>query len=243
MQKRTDALILAAGLGARMLPLTEKYAKPLVPVRGTTMIETVIGALNEQNVSRIFVVVGYKKEQFEFLTSKYQNVRLIENKEYREKNNVSSVMAAADLLGDNDCFVCEADLFISDPSVLSGMGNRSCYFGRYVKGRSADWVFVINDGRITEIRKGGDDLYNMTGVSFWTKRDLRILLDAVRRAYGRPGHENLFWDEVANTELEMIRLSVHPVDPDQMAEIDTVAELEEFIRRTEGPELKQDHKE
>jgi len=234
MNDGADALILAAGLGTRMLPLTEKYAKPLVPVCGTTMIETVIDALNEQNVSRIIIVVGYKKEQFTFLTEKYQNVELVENKEYAEKNNLHSVVVAADMLGERDCFICEADLFIRDRSVLSGMGEKSCYFGRYVEGRSDDWVFEMNGGRITEIRKGGNDLYNMVGVSFWCKRDLRILLDAVRDVCKGQGHEDLFWDEVVNMKLKNIHLSVRPVTSEQMTEIDSVAELEDFIKGNKG---------
>jgi CTP:phosphocholine cytidylyltransferase-like protein len=237
MRKGTDALILAAGMGKRMLPLTERYAKPLVPVCGTTMIETVIDAHSEQDVSRIIIVVGYKKEQFEFLTGKYQNVVLIENKEYERKNNVSSIAAAADLLGERDCFICEADLFISDPGIFSDVGERSCYFGKPAEADEQDWIFDVRDGRSIEIRigramrrTGGDSVYKMTGGAFWRNTDLRILIDTIRETCERPGHENLFWDEVVNAKLDVLRLSIRPVSSEQMVEIDTVAELEKFIK-------------
>lgn len=232
METKKDALIMAAGMGTRMLPLTRETAKPLVAVRGTTMIETVINALlKKANISKIFIVVGYKKEQFEFLTKKYPNIVLIENKEYQQKNNISSVMATRDFVGGNDCFVCEADLFISDDCIFSGV-SESCYFGKFVEGYSDDWVFETNDYKISRVKKGGESLYNMVGVSFWKKQDLRTLMTAIRETYKKSGHENLYWDEVVDANLGKIKLSIKPVRPEQIIEIDTVAELEEFIKKT-----------
>ena len=59
------AIIMAAGIGKRMQPLTLEVPKPLVRVRGERMIDTVVRALRENGITEIHVVVGYKKEQFE----------------------------------------------------------------------------------------------------------------------------------------------------------------------------------
>ena len=133
------AILMAAGLGSRMAPLTQKVPKPLVKAYGRSMIETVINGL-ENNVEHIYVVVGYLGDQFSFLTKTYPNVTLIENTEYKEKNNISSIYAASDVMKTNDCFICEADLFVSDPSIFSAKLDRSCYYGKMVKGYSDDWI-------------------------------------------------------------------------------------------------------
>ena len=58
------AILMAAGLGSRMKPLTDTVAKPLVRVNGVPLIETVIAALEKRGVSDIYVVTGYRAEQF-----------------------------------------------------------------------------------------------------------------------------------------------------------------------------------
>ncbi|MBP5788061.1 MAG: NTP transferase domain-containing protein, partial [Kiritimatiellae bacterium] len=73
------AILMAAGLGARMRPLTDAIAKPLVPVRGVPLIETVLAALEKRGVSEIYAVVGYKKEQFPALLPRHPRLRLVEN--------------------------------------------------------------------------------------------------------------------------------------------------------------------
>ena len=98
MCKVERAIILAAGFGTRLLPLTEVTPKPLIDVNGKIIIERMIEALKENGIDEINIVVGYKKEKFEYLKDKYSNIRFIENQYYSTSNNISSIYVARELL-------------------------------------------------------------------------------------------------------------------------------------------------
>ncbi len=222
------AILMAAGLGQRMRPLTDKMPKPLVPVHGKPMIETVIDGLRGRGVNRFIVVTGYLAEQFGYLEDKYENLTVIKNEYFMTVNNISSIYAASDILvdTDSDVFICEADLYVSDRTIFDAKLTRSCYYGRMVKGHSDDWLFEQDEnGRITRVGKGGDDLYNMVGIAYFTRDDARCLGRCIKDAWGKEGYEDLFWDDVVDRNLDKLDLTVHPVNEGQLVEIDTVEEL------------------
>ena len=104
--------------------------------------------------------------------------------------------------------------------------DRSCYFGKMVEGYSDDWVFEQDRaGRITRVGKQGRDVYNMVGISFFKKEDAKILNEAMMEAYGKPGYEDLFWDDVVNANLNKLNLTVHPIEENEITEIDSCDEL------------------
>ncbi len=190
------------------------------------MIETVIRALEKRGVSQIYVVVGYLGDQFGYLTEKHDNITIVRNQYYEKINNISSIHAVTDVMRGNNVFICEADLYIPDPGVLDACLTQSCYFGRMVQGHSDDWVFDQDDsGRITRIGKGGDSVYNMCGISYFLAKDATTIADAIDDTWGKPGYEELFWDEVVHSVLDKADLTVHPIENGDIVEIDTVDEL------------------
>ena len=68
------AIIMAAGIGQRLRPVTLTTPKPLVTVNGVCMIDTIIAALHENEIHEIYVVVGYLKEQFYEWAKKYNGI-------------------------------------------------------------------------------------------------------------------------------------------------------------------------
>ena len=222
------AILMAAGMGARMKPLTDTIAKPLVKVCGVSLIETVIHALERRRVDDIYVVIGYKAEQFEILRERYPKIQLVYNVDYETKNNINSIAVVAEKMAEANCFVCEADLFVSNAEVLCGEIPMSGYFGKMVNGFSNDWVFETDSkGLITRVGKGGTDCFNMVGISYFKQPDASKIAKAILEEVKRPENANLFWDEVVDRLVKqgMLNLMVHQVSTSDVVECDTIDEL------------------
>ena len=221
------AILMAAGMGTRLRPYTADTPKPLLKVGGIALIETVIRALHKRGVKEIFIVTGYLGDQFRVLQEKYEGITILKNTVFETVNNISSVYVARDVLKKGACFICEADLLVTDENLLCADLKDSCYFGRFEKGFSDDWIFEQDaNGIITRVGKNGTDVYNMAGISYWTAEEAKHLADCIEAEYGRPGYEELFWDDVVNMHISEFALTVHPVTRDQITEIDTVEEYE-----------------
>lgn len=222
------AILMAAGMGTRMRPLTERVPKPLIRVFGKPMIETVIDGLLTRPVDEIYVVTGYLGDQFGYLAEKYPQVRLIANTDYLNKNNISSIYAAREVLDKGNCFICESDLYVADNSIFRKELKKSCYYGRMQEGDSLDWVFELQNERIVRVGKGGCDTYNMVGVAYFKHHEAQILKAEIEKAYLSEENSQLFWDDIVDRNLDKLYLTVEPVAEGQLVEIDTVEELLEI---------------
>ncbi len=130
------------------------------------------------------------------------------------------------MLGKANTFICEGDLLIKDFSLFEIPVEHSFYMGKWVNGPSHDWSFRLENGRMTKITTGGEDVFNMAGISYWTKEDALAIKEGVLTAYTHPEHESLYWDQVVDTILDKIHVMVYPVTDEQLVEIDTVKELQ-----------------
>lgn len=106
MIKVDNAIIMAAGMSTRFVPLSIDKPKALIKVKNEVLIERMIKQLREKNIQEIIIVTGYKSETLEYLKEKF-NVILIHNPEYNTRNNHASLYYAQDYL--KNSYICSAD--------------------------------------------------------------------------------------------------------------------------------------
>ena len=136
-----DVIILGAGVGSRLRPLTDAIPKLLVEVSGKTILGRALEVLLPSNeVRSITIVVGYRGDQIESavrdLSSK---IKIVRNHSYEQTNNMHSLyLALATLDMKHDVVIMNGDC-VYDPAVL----------GEAIEGSGdaifADSAYPVND--------------------------------------------------------------------------------------------------
>jgi choline kinase len=107
-----QAIILAAGYGKRLRPLTDRIPKCLVPVKGKPLLVRSLELLDARNIHNVLLVVGHMKEKvYSAIGHQFGRIRIsyVENDIYDKTNNVYSLWLARDRLLD-DVLLLECDL-------------------------------------------------------------------------------------------------------------------------------------
>lgn len=217
------AIIMAAGFGSRMVPITLNTPKPLVRVNGKQIIETLLDAINLAEIEEVYLVRGYLWEQFDALKYKYPNIKFILNEHYSEANNISSALLASQYI--QDAYVMEADLLIGNPEVVRKYEYKTNYLGRYCE-HTDDWCFKTDSGIITELNVVGDNCYHMYGISYWTQQDGNKLKGCIEKVYNMSDGKQKYWDEVSlRICKDEFEVAIRPCFGDDVIEIDTLEEL------------------
>lgn len=217
------AVILAAGFGSRMIPLTFNTPKPLIRVKGRMMIESLLDAIEEAGIPEVVLVRGYLWEMFDSLLHKYPNIKFVQNPLFNEANNISSAYVVKDLLANS--YVCEADLLVGNPGLIRKYEYETNYLGKYVE-YTDDWCFKVKGGKIRELIVGGTDCYHMYGISYWNTKDGRKMAEDIEAAYKMPGGKERYWDEVSMRIFKKnYSIAVRPCYEGDIIEIDTFNEL------------------
>ncbi len=108
-----DAIILAAGEGTRLRPLTSTRPKPMLPVAGKPILKWDLEALRENRVKKAIIIVGYKKEAItDYFGNSFKGME-IEYITQREQLGTGHAVSMAEKSVDGKFLVMNGDLLVS----------------------------------------------------------------------------------------------------------------------------------
>lgn len=225
MHKVERAIIMAAGIGKRMQPVTLYTPKPMVKVNGVRMIDTVIRGLHQNGIYEIYVVVGHLKDQFRKLEKEYEGVQLIENPYYAVCNNISSLYVARDHI--ENAIILDGDQIIYNPEILTPEFERSGYNCVWTDKETDEWLLTVRNGIVEECsRTGGKNGWQLYSVSRWTSEDGKKLKRHLEMEFEQKKNTQIYWDDVALfCYPEEYQLGIRKMNREDIIEIDNLNEL------------------
>lgn len=226
MSKVKRAIILAAGKGNRLKPITENIPKPLISVNGVRFIDTIIKGLMNNKINEIYVVVGYMKEKFEIIKEEYPNVTLIENPYYDVCNNISSLFVVRDKL--ENSIILDADQYILNSEILFTDFEKSGYNCKWITEYENDWILTVDSNKkVTDCNRNGGSLgWRLYSVSRWTKDDGLKLKKLIEEEFINKNNTQIYWDDVVMfCYPDEFDLTIYEMNSDDIYEIDTLEDL------------------
>jgi len=108
-----NAIILNAGKGTRLLPLTEKNPKALIDVNGLTILDRQLRLLCKKGIN-VIIVTGYLSEQIEKVAKKYNKVEIVENEDYATTDNTYSLLLGFAKLKSDKVLIIDGDVVFEE---------------------------------------------------------------------------------------------------------------------------------
>lgn len=219
-----NAIIVAAGFGSRLRPLTYSTPKPLIEVFNKPIIEKNIEFLLEKGIKDIYIIVGYLREKFEYLKNKYPEIKLIYNNKYGDYNNIYSLYLVKDYL--ENSYIFEGDIYLRE-NLFQVEEKQSCAYCKKILNKNNEWQMIVDDENyVKKIEIGGENNYIISGPRFLKKED-SIKLKNLLEVYCKDEEKKkyLFWDDVLKENIDQFKIKVKEVSSNDIYEIDTLEDL------------------
>ena len=227
------AILLAAGMGTRLRPITLNTPKSLISINNKPLIERQIEFLQAKGVEEIVIVTGYLNEKFDYLMNKY-NVKLIYNDKYDKYNNIYSMFLVKEYL--DDSYVIDADNFLTTNFIIEKPA-KSMYFSAFKKDVENEWKIIFDETNKVidiEIMDGKCSGYILSGVSYWSKEDAKIIRKELEnKITDNNSFTNYYWDDIVRENIYKLDVHINKINEDDIFEIDCLMDLENVKRKFE----------
>lgn len=221
------AILLAAGMGTRLRPLTLTTPKSLVEVNRKPILEKQIEFLNEIGIYEIVVVTGYLKEKFEYLKEKY-GVKLIHNDKFDIYNNIYTMYLVREYLGNS--YVIDADVYLHK-NIFDKKIDESTYFSGYKTGFKNEWKLIYDENcKVINIDVSDGEGHILSGISYWSKEDATIIVSELEKCIENENFKNLYWDDIVKENLNKLNVYIRKIGSEDSFEIDSIEDLENLNR-------------
>lgn len=224
--KVKNAIILAAGLSSRFVPLSYEKPKGLAMVHNEVMIERLIKQLKESGVDEVVVVLGYMMDKFIYLKDKY-NVKIVINNDYKERNTHSSLFAARDYL--NNSYICCADNYYPI-NPFNSHEYHSYTSSLYVEGveKGERGIFTDRQGLIVDTRRPAENQYVMLGFQYFDEEFCKNFIPILEEYYHREDTTQMYWEQIYAQNVNVLKLYEKKFEWKDILEFDTVNELSKY---------------
>lgn len=225
--KVDNAIIMAAGRSRRCMPLSNYLPKGLFEIKGDTMVERQIKQLNDAGIKEIVLVVGYLKEKYYEMAKKYKNLIVIDNTEWEEKNNMSSLYAAKDYL--KNSYICCSDNWFAH-NVYREYVYDSYYGCLYSDEFCNEYCVKSLDDRgyMTSVKKGGEKSWYTIGEAFFSKSFSEKFVDLMVKEYYDPDMKYMLWDDFQIKHISELLMKIKRYDDAECKEFDTTEDIVQF---------------
>lgn len=213
------AVILAAGFGMRMVPINTETPKGLLQVHGERLIDRLIRQLHQALIRDIRVVVGFLKEQYEYLIDEF-GVELVVNPDYARKNNLHSVDRVRSAL--SDCYVVPCDLYCTENPFRTHE-----FYSWYMVSEAPAPDSTVRVNRKQALIPVSENGNRMIGICYLTADDGRKVSEKVHALCRDSRMDGAFWEEALYAEGKMLP-AARVVPEGQVVEINTYEQLREL---------------
>lgn len=223
---KKNAVIMAAGMSSRFVPLSYEKPKSLIKIKDEILIERQIKQLKEAGINDIILVTGYKAEMFSYL--KNFGVRLIHNKDYYRYNNLSSLICAKEYI--KNTFICSSDNYFSENIFLENW-DRASYSAIFSPDENNEYYIKEDEnGIISDFTIGGKNGYIMMGPVFFTEDFSNKFFEILEKDYEKDEIKKNLWENFYGKHLDVLKLFVKKFKDNIIYEFDSIKDIKNFDR-------------